>query len=105
MEKSYKKYTPKASLRPLFYFGKQPKTAITYKKLFLEYNLLKGDYQNPLKNLTLFFLSNLAPFNGQSYKKQKGIGTSEQSLFRLRNKFTKISLLVTYYQVIFNGVI
>ena len=36
MEKSYKKYTPKASRRPLFYFGKQPKTAISCKKFFLE---------------------------------------------------------------------
>ena len=43
---------------------------------------------------TLFFLSNPVPFNGQSYKKQKGLGTSDQSLFGLRNKFTKISLLV-----------
>ena len=36
MEKSYKEYTQKASPRPLFYFGKQPKTSITYKKFFLE---------------------------------------------------------------------
>ena len=66
---------------------------------------MKGDYQNPLKKLTLFFLLNPAPFNGQSYKKQKGIGTSEQSLFRLQNKFTKISLLVIYYETKFDGVI
>ena len=52
------------------------------------------DYQKPLKNLTLYFFSNPVPFNGQSYKKQKGLGTSDQSLFGLRNKFTKISLLV-----------
>ena len=29
-----------------------------------------------------FFLSNPVPFNGQSYQKQKGSGTSHQSLFR-----------------------
>ena len=40
---------------------------------------MKGDYQKPLKKLTLFFLWN-APFNGQSYKKEKGLGTSDQSL-------------------------
>ena len=32
-----------------------------------------------------------------SYKKQKEPGTSEQLLFRLHNKFRKISLLVMYY--------
>ena len=66
---------------------------------------MKGDYQKPLKKLTLFFLSNPVPFNGQSYKKQKGLGTSNQSLFRLQNKFTKISILVKYYQTKFDGVI
>ena len=55
---------------------------------------MKEDYQKPFKKLTLFFASNPVPFNGQSYKKQKGLGTSDQSLFRLQNKFTKISLLV-----------
>ena len=55
--------------------------------------------------LILFFLSNPVPFNGQSYKKQKGLPTTDQSLFRLQNKFTKISLLVIYYQAKFDGVI
>ena len=50
-----------------------------------------------LKKLTLFFLLNPVPFNGQSYQKQKGPGTSNQSLFRLQNKFRKIPLLVIYY--------
>ena len=67
--------------------------------------MLKGDYQKPFKKLTLFFLSNPVPFNGQSYQKQKGPGTSDQSLFRLQNKFTKISLLVIYYLTKFDGVI
>ena len=40
-----------------------------------------------------------------SYQKQKGRGTSDQSLFRLRNKSTKISLLVMYYLTKFDGVI
>ena len=34
MEKSHRKCAPKASPRPLFYDGKQPKTAIACKKLF-----------------------------------------------------------------------
>ena len=66
---------------------------------------MKGDYQKPLKKLTLFFLSNPVPFNGQSYKKQKGVGTSDQSLFRLRIELTKTSLLVIYYQTNFDVVI
>ena len=36
---------------------------------------------------------------------QKGLGTSDQSLFRLQHKFTKISLLVIYFQAKFDGVI
>ena len=35
------------------------------------------------KKLTLFFVSNTVPFNVQSYQKQEGSGTSDQSLFRL----------------------
>ena len=57
---------------------------------------MKGDYQKPSKNL--FFLSNPVPFDGQSQKKQKGLGTSDPPLFKLRNKFKKVSLLVIYYQ-------
>ena len=55
--------------------------------------------------LTLFFLLNSVPFNGQNYQKQKGPGTSDKSLFRLKNKFRKIHLLVIYYQTKFDDVI
>ena len=58
-----------------------------------------------LKKLTLFFLWNPVPFNGQSYQKQKGPGTSDQSLFRLQNKFRKIPLLVMYYLTKFDDII
>ena len=50
-----------------------------------------------LKKLSSFFLLNPVPFNGQSYLKQKGPGTSGQLLFRLQNKFRKIPLFVIYY--------
>ena len=59
--------------------------------------MLKEDNRKALKKLTLFFLSNPVPFNGQIYQKQKGPGTSDQLLFRLRNNFRKIPLLVMYY--------
>ena len=55
--------------------------------------------------LTLFFLLNPVPFNGQSYQKQKGTGTSDQSLFMLQEKFGKIPLLVLYYLTKFDDVI
>ena len=66
---------------------------------------MKEDYQKALKKLTLFFLSNPVPFNGQSYLKQKGSGTSDQSLFRLQNKFRKIHLLVIYSLIKFDDII
>ena len=66
---------------------------------------MKEDYQKALKKLTLFFLWNPVPFNGQNYQKQKGPGTSDQSFFRLQNKFRKIPLLVIYYLIKFDDVI
>ena len=83
MEKSCRKCAPKASPRPLFYFGKQPKTAIACKKFFQKQDILKGDYQKPFKKLTLFLLLNPVPLNRQCYQKQKGPGASVQSLFKL----------------------
>ena len=46
-------------------------------------DILKEDYQKALKMVTSFFLLNSVPFNRQNYQKQKGPGTSNQSLFRL----------------------
>ena len=40
-----------------------------------------------------------------SYQKQKKPRTSDQSLFRLQNKFKKIPLLVKYYLTKFDDVI
>ena len=54
---------------------------------------MKEDYQKASKKLTLFFPLSPVPFNGQSYQKQKGPGTSDQLVF----KFRKIPLLVIYY--------
>ena len=41
------------------------------------------------KTLTLFFLSNPVPFNGQSYQRQKGPGTSDKLLFLLQKQSEK----------------
>ena len=59
-------------------------------------DILKEDYQKALRKLISFFLSNPVLFNGQSYLKQKGSGTSDQLLFGLQYKFRKIPLLVIY---------
>ena len=76
---------------------------------------MKEDHQKALKKLTLFFLLNHGlpklhvrtpvPFNGQNYQTQQGPGTSDQLLFRLRNKFRKMPLLVMYYLTTFYDVI
>ena len=86
MEKASRKWAPKASPRPIFYFGKQHKTAIACKNFFKKWGILK----KPLKKLTLFCLLNPIPFNGHSYQKQKEPGTSYHLLFRLQSNFTKI---------------
>ena len=66
---------------------------------------MKEDYQKAFKKLTLFFLLSAVPFNRQSYQKQKGPGTNDQSLFTLQNEFRKIPLLVIYYLTKFGDVI
>ena len=66
---------------------------------------MKEDYQRALKKLILYFLLNPVPFNRQSYQKLKGPGTSDQSLFRLQNKFRIIFLLVIYYLTKFDDII
>ena len=57
-----------------------------------------------LKKVNFIFLSNPVPFNGQNYQKQKGSGTSDQSLFRFQNNFKNIPLFVIYYLTKFDDV-
>ena len=73
-------------------------------------NILKVRYferglSKTLKKVTSFFLPNPIPFNRQNYQKQNETATSEQPLFRLRNKFRKIPFLVMYYLSKFDDVI
>ena len=46
-----------------------------------------------------------SPFNRQNYQKQKGPRISDQSLFRLQNKFRKIPSLAIYYMTRFDYII
>ena len=73
---------------------------IVFKTGYFERGLSKS-----LKKVDFIFLLNLVPFHGQSYQKQKDPGSSDESLFRLQNKFRKIPLLVIYYLTKFNDVI
>ena len=76
-----------------------------HAKNYFKSKILKEDYQKALKKVTSFFLWNPVPFNRQNYQKQKGPGTSDQWIFRLRNKFRKIPLLVMHYLTKFDDVI
>ena len=75
------------------------------QEVLSEISILKEDYQKVLKKLTLFFLSNPVPFNEQIYKKQKGPGTSDESLFRLQSNFRKTALLAIYHLTRFEDII
>ena len=67
------------------------------KKLFFKKDILKQSFQKAFKKLSLSILLNTVPFNRQIYQKQKGAGTSDQSLIRLQHKFRKLPLLVIYH--------
>ena len=70
------------------------------QEILLKVRYFERRLSKPLKNLTLLFLLNPIPFNGQSYQEEKEPGTSsDHSLFRLQIKFTKFSLLVMYYSL------
>ena len=74
------------------------------QKIILKVKYFERGLSKSLKKVTLIFLLNPVPFNRQNYQKQKGCGTSDQSLFRLQNKFRKIPLLVMYYLAKFDDV-
>ena len=80
-----------------------PKQPLHAKNCFK--NILKKHYQKVFKKITSFFLLNPVPFSRPNYQKQKGPGTSDQLLLRLRNNLRKIPLLVMYYLTKFDDVI
>ena len=94
--KSCGKCAPKANSRLLFILVNNPKQPLNARNYFKNKIFSKKIIKNVLKNL-LYFFSNPIPFKGQSYQLQTGSGTSDMLLFRLWNKFTKISLLVIQY--------
>ena len=75
------------------------------QEIILKVRYFERGLSKSLKKVTSFFLPNSVPFNRQNYQKQKGTGTSEQSLIRLQNMFRKIPLLVMYYLTEFDDVV
>ena len=74
------------------------------EEILLKVRYFERGLSKSLKKLTLFFLSNPVPFNGQIYQKQMGPRTSDQLLFRSQNKFRKIPLFVIYYLTKFDDI-
>ena len=59
-----------------------------------------------LKKVNFIFSFEPSPFNGKSYQKLKGPGTSDQLIVRLYNKLRKIILLIIiYYLTKFDDII
>ena len=74
------------------------------QEIFLKIRYFERKLSKSLKKV-YFIFSFESTFNRQSYQKQKGPATSDQSVFRLQNKLRRISLLVIYYLTKFDDVI
>ena len=75
------------------------------EEILLKIRYFERGLSKSLKKVNFIFPLNPVPFNGQSYQKQKESETGDQLVFRLRNKFRKIPLLVIYYLNKFHDVI
>ena len=76
----------------------------------MQENLLKIRYfkrrlSTSLKKVKFFFFRTQFLSMDKVIEKQKGPGTSDQSLFRLQHKFRKLPLSVIYYLTKFDDVI
>ena len=54
----------------------------TNQEIILKVRYFERGLSKSLKKVTLFSPSNPVPFNRQNYQKEKGRGTSDQSLFK-----------------------
>ena len=73
------------------------------QEILFKRRCFEGGLSKSLKKVKHFFLLNPVPFDGQSYQKEKGSGTSDQLLFWLQNKFKNI-LFVMFYLIKFDDV-
>ena len=86
MEKSCRKCA--ASPRPLFYFGKQPKTAIACKEFLQKQDILEGIIKSLLKIKLYFFFPNQSLLIDKVIKNKKGLElvTSPSSGYKVSSK-------------------
>ena len=86
MEKSCRKCA--ASPRPLFYFGKQPKTAIACKEFLQKQDILEGIIKSLLKIKLYFFFPNQSLLIDKVIKNKKGLElvTSPSSGYKINSK-------------------
>ena len=86
MEKSCRKCA--ASPRLLFYFGKQPKTAIACKEFLQKQDILEGIIKSLLKIKLYFFFPNQSLLIDKVIKNKKGLElvTSPSSGYKISSK-------------------
>ena len=63
------------------------------QEILLKIRYFEKGLSKALNKSAIFFIPNPVPFNAQSCQKQKGPGTSDQLIFRLQNKFSKIPVI------------
>ena len=88
----------KLNLDQFSFLMRNPKQLLHARSSF-KLRYFEGRFSKDLKKLTLFLLSRPVPFNTQ-----KGPETSDKLLFKLQNKFRKITLLVMYCLTKFDDV-
>ena len=88
----------KLNLDQFSFLMRNPKQLLHARSSF-KLRYFEGRFSKDLKKLTLFLLSRPVPFN-----RQKGPETSDKLLFKLQNKFRKITLLVMYCLTKFDDV-
>ena len=64
------------------------------QETFLKVRYFERGLSKNLKKVDFIFSFKPVPFNEQDYQKQKGLVTSDQSLFRLQSKFRKAFSIV-----------
>ena len=88
----------KLNLDQFSFLMRNPKQLLHARSSF-KLRYFEGRFSKDLKKLTLLLLSRPVPFN-----RQKGPETSDKLLFKLQNKFRKITLLVMYCLTKFDDV-
>ena len=101
MEKSCRKSTLKASTFEIWYITQNTHWM---QEILSKISSFETGLSKSLKIVNFIFSFEPSPFSWTKLSKTNGTGTSDQSLFRLWNKFRKITLLVMCYLTKFDDV-